>query len=343
MINVPYANGADDLNSSPFYDYGGSDTIFVGGSLGALHKFTNVFTGTPGEVTTGGYPIPVSGNNQQLSNPAYDVGLGLVLVGDLHKSGGTNDGEVHSVNVSTTIVLNSPQLCVGLGYEGSVVLDPSAGKVYFACGDDSGAGPNCTKTQACLRQFTEAEIDGSLGVAQSIGVNAPNEPVGAGAFDNLYLTSANGSSPSGNFYICGNPGGLATLYRIPITSNAIGTAVAVATLASKNAPDCSPVTEFFNSTTAVDWLFVSVSATGNQSSCTASGCIYSFNATTALAAGATASAGLASAGGTSGIVIDNIGASSSTVANIYYSTLSDQACTGGTGGCAVQASDAVLQ
>ena len=101
-----------------------------------MHKFINVFSGTPSEVTTAPYPIPVSGEGQQLSNPAWDVGLGLILVGDLHANGGTNSGEVHPANVSTGVVGSSPVLCLGLGYEGSVVLDPSAGKVYFACAED---------------------------------------------------------------------------------------------------------------------------------------------------------------------------------------------------------------
>jgi hypothetical protein len=345
MISIPFANGSNDLNSSPFYDYSGSDTLFVGGSDGGLHQFNSVFTGTPSEVTTGGYPIAVSQDNEPLSSPAYDSGLGLVFVGDLHGSGASNDGEVHSVNVSTGAVANSAQLCVGSGYEGGPVLDPAAGELYFACANDSGAGPSCNSSQACLRQFTETSISGSIGIAQSIGSDSSNEAVGPGAFDNIYLTSTNGSSPSGNFYICGNPGGLATLYRIPITSNSIGTSVAIATLSSTSiaGPDCSPVTEFFNSSTTTDWLFVSPTGKGSQSSCTSSGCVYSFNATTALAAGATASSGLASANGASGIVVDNIGASSSTVANIYYSTLSNQSCTGGTGGCAVQASQGTLQ
>ncbi len=55
---------------------------------------------------------------------------------------------------------------------------------------------------------------------------------------------------------------------------------------------------------------------------------------------------LASAGGSSGIIIDN-GVSSGTIAGasqVYFSTLADQLCaSGGTGGCAVQASQSALQ
>jgi len=61
--------------------------------------------------------------------------------------------------------------------------------------------------------------------------------------------------------------------------------------------------------------------------------------------GALGNAALAEAGGTSGIIIDNT-VSSGTQAGasqVYFSTLSDQACTDGTGGCAVQASQSALQ
>ena len=57
--------------------------------------------------------------------------------------------------------------------------------------------------------------------------------------------------------------------------------------------------------------------------------------------GALGTAALPAAGGTSGIIVDNILAAinSSPGSQIYFSTLSDQVCgTSGTGGCAVQAS-----
>jgi hypothetical protein len=57
--------------------------------------------------------------------------------------------------------------------------------------------------------------------------------------------------------------------------------------------------------------------------------------------GAIATAALAAAGGTSGIVIDNTvgSATQAGASQIYFSTLGTRACgTSGTGGCAVQAS-----
>jgi hypothetical protein len=62
--------------------------------------------------------------------------------------------------------------------------------------------------------------------------------------------------------------------------------------------------------------------------------------------GAIATAAMAAAGGTSGIIVDNT-VGSGTLAGasqVYFSTLSDQACgTSGTGGCAVQASQSALK
>ena len=63
--------------------------------------------------------------------------------------------------------------------------------------------------------------------------------------------------------------------------------------------------------------------------------------------GAIATSALTATGGTSGIIIDNT-VGSGTLAGaseIYYTTLDNQTCvtSGGTGGCAVQASQAALQ
>jgi hypothetical protein len=63
--------------------------------------------------------------------------------------------------------------------------------------------------------------------------------------------------------------------------------------------------------------------------------------------GAITTAAMAASGGTSGLIIDNIVGSGieAGASQIYFSTLSDQTCTtsGGTGGCAVQASQSALK
>jgi len=89
---------------------------------------------------------------------------------------------------------------------------------------------------------------------------------------------------------------------------------------------------------------------------TSGGSVPSFNTTPGLTTsdgtltwtnvGKLATAVLPSAGGTSGIIMDNtVGAGTLAGASqIYFSTLSNQACgTTGTGGCAMQVSQAALQ
>jgi hypothetical protein len=347
MISLPFSGPGDeapsDLTSAPFYDYSGSDTLFVGDANGQLHEFHPVFTGTPAEVTTGGFPVTVSQNAQTLADPVYDSGLGVVFVGDGHAAGASNDGEVHAVNVSTAEVVNSAPVCQGLGFRDGPILDPVAGEIYFTCGFDVGGGAcSPSGTSACIRQFSETSISGSSGAPQPLGAQA-DLVVASGAFDNIYLNS-NDSAPTGNLYVCGNLGADPTLYQIPITGNVMGMPIPVATVSRRaGAATCSPVTEFYNSITATDWLFLSVSTGGAQSTCKFTGCVYSFDATNPL--DVTATAGIQANHGSSGIVVDNVGAATTTVANVYYSTLGNQTCTtpGSWGGCAVQASQSQLQ
>jgi hypothetical protein len=63
----------------------------------------------------------------------------------------------------------------------------------------------------------------------------------------------------------------------------------------------------------------------------------------------TTSATATETGGTSGIVIDNTAAVAGGASQVYFTPLSDQPCVGagglgtGTGGCAIQASQSLLQ
>jgi hypothetical protein len=114
------------------------------------------------------------------------------------------------------------------------------------------------------------------------------------------------------------------------------------------AATCSPVTEIFGSGgTTDDYIFLSVSANGNSTACTGA-CLYNFLVSTngtSTTVPAAATAGLAVTGGSSGIIMDNISTTSG-ASQIYFSSLSNETCAGngttggGTGGCAVQASQA---
>jgi hypothetical protein len=337
-----FSLGAADAVSAPYYDFG-SDSIFVGTTTGVLRKYNPVFNGTPAFVTS----ITVSTGAQALTSPVYDASHSLVLVGDAHASGATNDGAFHTVNSTLTTVTSSTLgICHGAGYVDAPLVDPTAGRAYIACGDDQGGGA-CTADTTCMRQFSYVALSGA-GIGAQIGASTTDTVVYSGAFDNTYLNS-NNATPTGNLYICGNAGGPPTLFRVPITTNTMGTVVTVNTLSASspatNTNACGPVTEFFNSTTAVDWLFVGETLTGNKTGCTTAGCVYSFNATSAIPANTNATAGFASTGGSSGIIIDNIGSDvTDQIANIYFSALSNVAsCNGSpTVGCAYQVRQDIL-
>ena len=186
--------------------------------------------------------------------------------------------------------------------------------VYVFIGNDGVATPN-----SAVYQFATAFAEHTCGNKVTVGAGSTTSgiPVYSGSFDALYFAAAT----TGNLYVCGNAGGNAQLWRIPITTatNTLGTAVAITTTLSTASTTCSPVTEFQNG--AVDQAYVSVEASGRPANCGGTGCVMNFTITSALPATATPTAVLPEAGGTSGIVVDNSSAFSG-ASQLYFSTLS---------------------
>jgi hypothetical protein len=342
MTVMTFNGSPNNTNSSPFYDYI-KDILYVGADNGTLHKFTGVFNGTPAEVTTAPWPVAVIASpGNILSSPVYDSGTGLVFVGSART---TTGGMLHSVNASTGAVVSSGQLAANnsFGLDDPPIVDSTAQRVYAFVSSDVGAsGTNCnTAPCASVYQFTTAFTGGSAGTKFYVGRGPVTGVLYAGAFDNDYYDYATGTaaSPTGNLYVCGSLAATITrptLWKIPITNNVMGTPVVGPTLVSA-AASCSPITEVLNG--ASDYLFVSVTARGNDTGCTgtaAIGCVYMYNLTgLTWGTGAVANAGLAATGGASGMIIDNI-SSTTGASQIYYSTLTSP-------GNAVQASQALLQ
>lgn len=349
LLSLAFGNRANDTNSSPYYVYGGTnaDTIFVGDDTGYVHKFTGVFNGTPGEITSGGFPAQAA--VVKISSPIYDDAskTGFVVSSFDGNTPG-NGGRLHEFSASTGVTAgqgNSNILgpwtsgeggCNSPGTSGtgtplttdSPIVDSAAGtngEVYVFIGNN-GAG------NAAVYQFAPGFGETTCGTMKTVGTGSTaGVPLYSGAFDNIYFTSANPASPTGNLYVCGDTGGNATLYRVPIASNALGTPVAITTTLSTATTTCSPVTEFLNGST--DRAFMSVQASGRPANCGGTGCVMSFTITTALAASATPSAVLPESGGTSGIVVDNSAALAG-ASQIYFSTL--------TGSTAIQAAQSGL-
>src|SRR5258708_9682381 len=117
-------------------------------------------------------------------------------------------------------------------------------------------------------------------------------------------------------YVCGNAGGIPTLYQVTVPANGVltaGTGTAGPTL-STAAATCGRVIEVHNANAvggAKDWIFTNVQLLGQTASpilCPSnSGCIMSFDVTSGAAiTSSTATVGhTAAAGGASGIVMDN--------------------------------------
>jgi hypothetical protein len=265
----------DDRTSSPFYDYA-NDVVYVGGATGWLSKITGVFKGTPKEVTTGGFPVHVNTSNPTaLSDPVYDNFSKNVFVGDA-------GGVFYRVASATGLIaVPSAQLDFGAGLVESPVLDVTNGLVYvFASSDGSaacGVGAACSAVYQLSTTFLPAATGSKVTVGTSVVKGSlPNpNPLYSGGFDSAYYSAAGGT---GNLYVCGNTGSVPTLYRVPISAGALGTAVAVAGLTPiGRTPPCSPVTDFSNPNTSVgkgEHVFISVQNYGNP--CAHTGCMMNF-------------------------------------------------------------------
>jgi hypothetical protein len=352
MTPIAFGNSAYDPMSSPFYDYA-NDIIYVGDGRSTLHKFTGVFLGTPAETVTGPWPVAVCNGCSGFSfpSPVYDSAHGSVYF--------LEGGGLYAVAASSGAVTTSAQIAFNFApSEDAPLVDSAAGEVYAFVGVDYHLN------NGDVFQFPYNFASGSFGsetVLVEFPANQSLVPLYAGTFDNAYYTSATPSSPTGHLYVCSARGSQdlnQAVYQIPITGGAMGASksgpVLTNSTSSSIEPACSPVSEIFSN--SVDWIFVSVQSNGKTgivttggntcANSTTIGCVYSFNVTSgSIAASTKAANGLATAGGSSGIIIDNTASSPAGASQIYFSTLSNQTCTtsGGTGGCAIQASQSGLQ
>jgi hypothetical protein len=320
----------------------------VGDNGGYLHEFTGVFNGTPGEVTTN-WPVTVD-SGHILTSPVYDSTHGYVFVG-------SNDGYLESVEVSNETVTKSSQIGDYAGPAGVTVdiadaplVDATAGTVYaFVSDHPTNAAPT-------VYQFIYNFASGNGGQRHVIGnglgpdyTATPIAPTYSGSFDNAYYTSATPSAPTGYLWVCGMANATPTypvLYSISISSNTMSNWTTHSYTVSNANTTCSEVTEFYNTSTSTDYIFVSPQTESGTAveGCTASeGCVISF---TDSSGAATLSGSGAFAGGASGMVVDTQNTTVSGTLQLYFGILGSMSCSGtssagsGTGGCAVQASQA---
>jgi hypothetical protein len=350
-------NDPTDSDSAPFYVYssssGSPDILYVGDDKGDVHKFTNVFlTGTPAEVTTN-WPVTASTETSPgLDSPIYDSVSGYIFVGDV-------SGYLHQFMPGTTpgTVYTSGRLGYNTGgLSDPPVIDDTSGtdSVYQFVGYSDDTGHN---RPSYINLFTTTGTNSIVG-GTSFGTSiyftngsTSSRPAGtstimyAGTFDNTYFT---GSGNTGNIYACAD----GVLYQIPLATITTPTVYAYSTPTSA-ADTCSPVTEFYNSSSSNDYLFMSVAAdaiASGGSTCTGA-CVFNYIApTSSTTHTGTPTAGLSAAGGTSGIIIDNAGSGGGS--EIYFTSIGSESCNGvsgtgstgnGTGSCAVQGTQSGLQ
>jgi hypothetical protein len=360
MTNIAFSatgNPRTDTNSSPFYDYTpgtpDSDTLYVGDNGGRLRKFTNVFNvngaGTAPAEATAPWPVILTANNITTS-PVYDPNNKNTYIADA-------GGFLYSVSAAG-VMTRSARVGFSLGIVDSPTLDASAGMVYVYVSNDSGVGGANTNHSAVFQFPVATFAGGATGSKVQVGDSSGNLRLYSGDFDNTYWNSAGGTA--GFLYVCGYQAApltgnqVPTLWQIPMAGGTMGVPVPgpALTTAVVNGTSCSPVVEVFNPTPGKDWIFMSVvnnslqAGVINCGSAVAAGCIMSFDVTSgAVISAATSTTGhTLVTGGASGVTIDNVAATAGS-SQVYFTPLGNQVCgtSGGNGGCAIQASQSMLQ
>ena len=256
--------GALDTNSSVYYDYG-NDVAWVGDDTGKLHQFTGVFKGTAAEVTTGGWPAAVS--TTALTSPVFDSATLTTFVGD-------KGGFLYHVD-GTGIGTQSAQVDFGTGLTDSPMVDSSAGSVFVMSSNDSAG-------HAAVLQFSANFGAGATATSQAtLGTSSSTTPIYNGTPDQSYLLSP---TATGNFYVCGDPGGKPTLYQVGISAAQLTSVRTGPVVGNTTTTACSPVTDIFNATLQgtglpQEWVFLSVQGAGTPTQCGGVSCVMNFKVT----------------------------------------------------------------
>ena len=348
--------------SAPFYNYG-TDELYVGDNNGVLHKFTGVFRGTPAEVTTGGWPVVVN-VTAILTSPVLDFTSTNIFVGD--STGRLSFVREVGSTVGACAAGNPPCLgSISQPLTGSIVdppiVDGSTQRLLVFDGDETSTN------HGSVFQFDTGLTTASK-VTVRIGGNAiiPGDVLHAGTLDDAYFSVG---PASGKLYTCGKDPGFNNRPAIyQFSFNAAGvlqTAGIPAPLVNLTntfsfiGDACSPVTEIKNG--ATDRIFfsfvVNANPGGTATGCTAGqGCVASIvlggawppaRTTAGIAVPFIPGAFQSGNGGTSGIVVDNVGAGAQE-SSIYYTFRTNSTaavpCNGTAGvGCAVKVTQSALQ
>ena len=324
IVNLPLTTGAD-TDSSPFIDYA-NDVAYVGTNNGRMFKITGVFRGTP---ALAGAPWPIRVATGQTTEPVLDFNSGNLIFGSAN-------GLLYGFTPTGTPIPGSPMVVgdgtANGGIKDAPVLDEVNGFVYAETGGN-GSATAAVMVQTGTTDFTTAQT-AVIGASDAA-------PIHGGAFNDAYFSSPTnmiGTTSEWFYYVCGNStGGSAfpVLYRVGFNaSRQMNATVDAAQLSlSANAGEqCSPLTEFRN---GIDRLFLGLRMLH---------VVESFDISSNLVP-TTAGGPLAEAGGTSGIIVDNV-STANQASSIYFSTIGASAnckVAGVNQRCAVKLTQAALQ
>jgi len=296
LSSITYA-AANNTRSSPWIDYA-NDTAYVGADNGRVYKFTGVFKGTP---TLAGAPWPVLiKNNRRLTSPVFDRLTNNIFVGDA-------SGGLYQYNVVTQALnrldVSTPQQ-INANIIDTPLVDPFNGTVFATSSNDGTSAVLVEADTTSLAQLARVRI--GQGSSGGTVVNLYD-----GAFSDSYFTSPG----SGQMLVCGTGPADVTpwLYTLNFTGRVVNTApVSQFQIRNSTRARCSPITEFFNPhlSGGTDYFFWGVSFDCNGAN--SSGCVMSRT-------GTGASDSLTEAGGTSGIVVDNISLAKE-ASSIYFTS-----------------------
>jgi hypothetical protein len=322
-------------NSSIFVDYA-NDIGWVGDDNGNLYKITTIFTGTPTLDST----LTPDLNNCRHNNdnittaPVYDGGTDTVFVAC---QGGFLYG--YTTASGTPVPMANPvQLAASNpGIIAPPIVDSTNHVLYAFYAEDVN-----TKEQEMAQMVytatptfsSAATADLSTAGTNRVTLTTQNNNTNFaadGAFSHSYFSGF--SAATSFLYACGpnsagKPTGIALL-QLSFNDSRIlsGAAANVATLDStlnvNNAAACSPMTHYFNTNTATDYLFFSIPplATNN---------VLAFDITNNTAGGALSPASTATvAGGASGMIVDGADPSDQ-ASSLYFTSLS-----AGADGCSI--------
>lgn len=293
--------------NAPFIVYTLNDTndvayattySWAGGGSGYLYKLSDVFNG--GASPTIVWSVAI---DAVPSTPVYDAISNKIFFTD---SSGRID---YVMDTGTTpSVVYGAAVAPGTTSEFPVVIDSTNQMVYASFNSN---GTNAIIVQAPTSMASTVSVP--VGPANTM-YTGPY----AVEFNNAWYTG----SGTPLMYVAGTAtGSIPTLYSVGFGSGGLmnSTVSASTPLATGNA-DSTPLTEFYNSTLATDYLFAGVT-----NNCIATlgggiaGCVMSLDITSGFPTVDAATTALAAAGGTTGIVVDN-DSGLTQAASIYYGT-----------------------